>query len=83
MEQRIEELENFAELSRQLAAIIERRQVRVEENLRLMADLYHQTVLTISELAEDQRESDEILQKMIQAVSVIQAEIVRIDETHG
>ena len=83
MEQRVEDLENFAELSRQLAAIVERRQARVEENLRLMADLYHQTVLTISELAEDQRESDEILQRMIQAVPVMQAEIVRIDETHG
>ena len=83
MEQRVEDLENFAELSRQLAAIVERRQARVEENLPLMADLYHQTVLTIGELAEDQRESDEILQRMIQAVAVMQAEIVRIDETHG
>ena len=83
MEQRLEDLENFADLSRQMTAIIERRQARTEENLRLMADLNRQVALTISELAEDQRASDEILQKMIQAVAVMQAEIVRIDETHG
>ena len=83
MEQRLEDLENFADLSRQLTAVIERRQARVEENLRVMAALHHQVALTISELAEDQRASDEILQQMIQAVAVIQADIIRIDETHG
>ena len=83
MEQRPEELENFADLSRQLTAIMERRQARVEENLRLMAALHQQVAVTISELAQDQRASDEILQKMVQAVAVIQADIIRIDETHG
>lgn len=89
MEQRLEDLENFAELSRQLAAITERRQARTEEHLRVMAELNRQIALTISELDEDQRElaedqraSNEIIQRINQVVAVMQADIIRIDETH-
>ena len=89
MEQRLEDLENFAELSRQLTAITERRQARTEEHLRIMAELHRQMALAISELDEDQRElaedqraSNEIIQRINQVVAVMQADIIRIDETH-
>ena len=90
MQERIRSLENFARLATILATEMEASQQRLEasqqrteasqqrmeESLRQAEEFQRQT-------EESQRRRDELLQQMIQAVTVIQAEIVRIDETHS
>ncbi len=62
MQERIRNLENFAQIAAQWAVEMEESQQRIEAS---------------------QRRRDELIQQMLQAVAVIQAEIVRIDETHS
>ncbi len=62
MEERLRNLEDFAQIATQLAVEMEASLRRVEES---------------------QRRRDELLQELLQTVAVIQAEIVRIDETHS
>ncbi len=69
MEQRIRNLENFALIAVELARELEESQQRLEESQR--------------RLEESQQRRGELLQQLLQAVAVIQAEIVRIDETHS
>ena len=62
MQERLRNLENFAQIATQWAVEMEEAQQRIEAS---------------------QRRRDELIQQMLQAVAVIQAEIVRIDETHS
>ena len=62
MQERIRNLENFAQIATQWAIEMEESQQRIEAA---------------------QRRRDELIQQMLQAVAVMQAEIVRIDETHS
>ena len=61
MQERLSNLENFAQIATQWAAEMEEPQQRIEAA---------------------QRRRDRLIQQMLQAVAVMQAEIVRIDETH-
>lgn len=76
MEDRISSLESLTQLSITMTRILnehmdamDERQRQVEENQR--------------RAEERQRERDELLQQLLQAVAVMQADIVRIDETHS
>ena len=76
MEDRISSLESLTQLSITMTRILnehmdamDERQRQVEENQR--------------RAEERQRERDELLQQLLQAVAVKQADIVRIDETHS
>jgi len=76
MEDRISSLESLTQLSITMTRILnehmdamDERQRQVEENQR--------------RAEERQRERDELLQQLLQAVGVMQADIVRIDETHS
>ena len=76
MEDRISSLESLTQMSMTMLRIMnehmdamDERQRQAEENQRLAE--------------ERQRERDELLQQMLQAVAVMQADIVRIDETHS
>ena len=76
MEDRISSLESLTQMSMTMLRIMnehmdamDERQRRAEEQQRLAE--------------ERQRERDELLQQMLQAVAVMQADIVRIDETHS
>ena len=76
MEDRISSLESLTQLSITMTRILnehmnamDERQRQAEENQRLAE--------------ERQRERDELLEQLVQAVAVMQADIVRIDETHS
>ena len=76
MEDRISSLQSLTQLSITMTRILnehmdamDERQRQVEENQR--------------RAEERQRERDELLQQLLQAVAVMQADIVRIDETHS
>ena len=90
MEDRIRRLENFAQLATTLAVEMEaaqRRmeaaQLRMEESQRRMEESQRRMEESQRQMEESQRMRDELLEQMLQAVAVIQAEIVRIDETHS
>ena len=69
MEQRMRNVEEFALYAADMIVTMEEDQRRMEQNQRRME--------------EDQRRRDELLQRMLQAVAAIQADIIRIDETHS
>ena len=76
MEDRISSLESLTQLSMTMLRIqnehmnaMDERQRQAEENQR--------------QAEERQRERDALLQQLLQAVGVMQVDIVRIDETHS
>ena len=83
MEDRISSLESFAQMSATLTRIIndhmnlmDDRQRESEEWQRRAEEWQRQTEVR-------QRERDELLELLLQTVAVMQADIVRIDETHA
>ena len=76
MEDRISSLENFAQLSMTMIRII-------NEHMDAMDERQRQTEENQRQAEERQRERDALLQQLLQAVAVMQADIVRIDETHS
>ena len=69
MEDRVSRLEDIARLSVTLSRIMEENLSRLEQEHR--------------RVEEAQQLRDEVLQQLIQAVAVLQADIVRIDQTHS
>ena len=97
MEDRVRNLEILMDLSATLIRDMAEHQQRMESSRRRMADNQLQiaeslrrifeTLEIIEEehqyLEESGRQRDELIQQMLQAVAVMQADIVRIDETHS
>ena len=69
IEERVSNLENVSQLSLRLLRIM-------EENVRSLEQEQRR-------VREQQQRRDEVMQQLIQAVAVMQADIVRIDETHS
>ena len=76
MEDRLRNLENFAQIATELAVEMEESQRHSDERLRFVEE-------SLRLVEESQHRRDELLQRMAQTVAVMQAEIVRIDETHS
>ena len=76
MEEPSRNLEDFAQIATELAVEMEESQRRSDERLRFVEE-------SLRRREESQRRRDELLQRMAQTVAVMQAEIVRIDETHS
>ena len=96
MEERMRNMEEFARYAADMIVMINEDQRRMSETIRRMAGTVRQLAESVQQLAESvqqlaesvqemdaaARRRDELLQQMLQAVAVIQADIVRIDETH-
>ena len=76
MEDRIAHLESLAQMSVNLHRIMEDHMIAMEERQRQSEEWQRRT-------EEGQRQRDELLRQLLQAVAVMQADIVRIDETHS
>lgn len=80
MEDRISSLESIVQMSATMTRIlndhVDAMEDRQQEWQRQMEQWQRQA-------EERQRERDELMQQLLQAVAVIQADIVRIDETHN
>ena len=76
MEERIDRLESLLEASVLLAETMQRNHDRMRENQRRNEENWRL-------MEESQEEIRDLLQRLTQAVAVMQAEIVRIDETHS
>ncbi len=76
MEDRISSLESVVQMSVTMQRILNEHMNLMDERQRETDEWQRQTELR-------QRERDELLQQLLQAVAVMQADIVRIDETHN
>ena len=81
MEDRIRNLENFALVSVEIHRLMEESQRRMEESYRRMAESQRRTEEALRRMEESQRQRDEVMDRMAQAIALIQADIVRIEET--
>ncbi len=76
MEDRISSLESLAQLSISMTRILNEHMDAMDERQRQVEE--QQRLAKVRK-----RERDELLQQMLQAVAVLQADVVRIDETHS
>ena len=90
MEDRVRNLESLMELSNILAQEMVESQKRLDVSQQQMADNQLRIAENLQHIAENQQwlaesqiRKDELLQQLLQAVAVMQADIVRIDETHS
>ena len=90
MEDRISSLESLMQLSITMTRILnehmdamDERQRQAEERQRQAEERQRQAEENQRQAEERQRERDALLQQLLQAVAVMQADIVRIDETHS
>ena len=90
MEDRISSLESFAQMSATLTRIIndhmnlmDDRQRESEEWQRRAEEWQRRAEEWLRQTEVRQRERDELLELLLQTVAVMQADIVRIDETHA
>jgi peptidoglycan hydrolase CwlO-like protein len=90
MEDRIRALEDFSQIATALSIQMdesqrrmEARQRQMEERQRQIEEHQQQIGEYLQQVEESQRVRDELIQQMLQLAAVIQAEIVRIDETHS
>ena len=76
MQDRMRNVEEFARYATDMIVLMEQDQRRVDESLQRLDE-------SVQQLREPGARRDETLQRMLQAMAVIQADIVRIDRTHG
>ena len=95
MEQRMRNLEEFAQYATDMIVFMEEDRRHMEEARQQMEEGRQQMEEGQRRMEEGQMEEcqlrmeerqlrrDELLQRLLQAVAVIQADIVRIDEAHS
>ncbi len=76
MEDRIRALGDFSQIATALTIQMDESQRRMEEHQQQIGE-------DLQQVEESQRVKDDLMQQMLQLAAVIQAEIVRIDETHS
>ena len=74
MEERIRNLERFSLISVEIHRLMEESQRHMEEHQRHMDE-------SLRRVQESQRQRDDLMDRMAKAIALIQADIVRIDET--
>ena len=83
MEDRLSSLESFAQMSATLTRIISEHMNVMDERQRQSEQWQEQAEQWQRQADERQRQRDELLQQLLQTVVVMQADIVRIDETRS
>ena len=81
MEERIRNLENFALVSVEIQRLMDESQRRMEASYRRMEETQRRMEESLRQMEESQRQRDEVMDRMAQAITLIQADIIRIDET--
>ena len=83
MEDRISSPESLTQLSITMTRILNEHMDAMDERQRQAEEWQRQAEEQQRQAEERQQERDELLQQLVQAVAVMQADIVRIDETHS
>ena len=76
MEERIRDFVDFARYATDMIVLMEGDRLATQEAMRRLEE-------SMRRLDENAARRDEVMQRMLQSVAVMQAEIVRIDETHS
>ena len=83
MEERMDRIENITLTTVRLCEVMEANFQRMEANFQRMEENYRVMAENQRAIAENQGEMRTLLQQLSQAVTVLQADVVRIDETHA
>ena len=83
MEDRISRLESLNQLSVNMTRIIMDHMDAMDERQRQNEEWLRQVEERQRQAEERQIQRDQLLQQMLHTVAVMQADIVRIDETHS
>lgn len=83
MEDRISRLESLNQLSVNMTRIIMDHMDAMDERQRQNEEWLRQVEERQRQAEERQIQRDQLLQQMLNTVAVMQADIVRIDETHS
>ena len=81
MEERKRNLEKIAQISAEIHRLMEVSQPEMKEALRRLDVSLRRLDGPMGPVEEIQRQLDEMMDRMAQAITLIQADIVRIDET--
>jgi uncharacterized protein YigA (DUF484 family) len=76
MEERIRNIEDFTQYATEMIILM-------EEDRRAMREAIRRLEESVRRLDENADRRDELMQRILQTVAVIQADIVRIDETRS
>lgn len=82
MEDRMARVERIVAQSAQLQASLQEAQTLMQINMRAIEANNRRIEETNRRIDTQLQESGELLQQLLQSVAVMQADIVRIDETH-
>ncbi len=80
MEDRVSNLENIAQLSIRLHRMTQESLTREQEERRQMGEMMQES---LRREQQERQQMGEVMDQLIQAVALIQADIVRIDETRS
>lgn len=83
MEDRISSLESFSQMHMTMTRIINEHIDLTDDRQRQFVEWQRETEEWRRRSDENRRERDALLQQLLQAVAVMQADIVRIDETRS
>ena len=90
MQDRVRNLEMIAELQSRVTEMLQQRHVWMAESQRRMAENQRRIAENLREIHEDLQQLQEteeehaaLTQQLAQAVALLQADVVRIDETHN
>ncbi len=83
MEERIRNFEDFTRYATHMIVLMEEDRLATQEAIRRQGESMRRLDESIQRLDENAVRRDEVMQLMLQAVAVIQADVVRIDETHS
>lgn len=83
MKDRVSRLESLNQLSVNMTRIINDHMDAMDERQRQTEEWLRQVEERQRQAEERQIQKDQLLQQMLQTVAVMQADIVRIDETHS
>ena len=83
MEERIRDFVDFARYATDMIVLMEGDRLATQEAMRRLEESMRRLEESMRRLDENAARRDEVMQRMLQSVAVMQAEIVRIDETHS
>ena len=81
MEERISNLERVTQISAEIHELMQEALRQTQETQRQILETQRQMLETQQHLLETQQRHDDVMNRMAQAIALIQADIVRIDES--
>ena len=83
MEERIRNIEDFTQYATEMIILMEEDRRAMREAIRRLEESVRRLEESTQRLDENADRRDELMQRLLQTVAVIQADIVRIDETRS